>query len=56
MIDADAVEGTNDFWCKACGKTFSRATDKRWIKSFCEKTGRDMRCYQVKRHNVEVSR
>ena len=36
------------YYCNHCGKTVSRNTEKAWIKSYCEKTGKDVRLMRLK--------
>ncbi len=38
---------TNRYHCKACGKTVTRRSSKRWILSLCEAVGRVTRLYRV---------
>lgn len=33
----------NTYKCKHCGQILKRASNKYWIKSFCEKQGKDVR-------------
>lgn len=33
--------------CKLCGKVLERDSDKQWIKSYCEETGRDTRIWRI---------
>jgi transposase-like protein len=35
------------YHCKHCGKTVVRKSDKRWIKSICETTGKTVRLQKV---------
>jgi len=37
--------------CNACGKTVMRESSKRWMKSLCEATGKDVRIW---RQNANV--
>ena len=36
----------SDYYCNACGKTVQRASDKRWIKSYCDTAGRTSRLWR----------
>ena len=44
---------TFSYYCRACGKHCQREAvngkPKRWMKSFCESTGRDVRIYLVQK-------
>ena len=37
----------SDYRCNHCGKTTQRDSDKRWIKSYCETTGKTTRLWKV---------
>lgn len=37
----------NNYRCNHCGQTVKRDSDKRWIKSLCEKTGKMTRLWRV---------
>lgn len=34
--------------CKHCKKVVERDSDKQWIKSYCEETGKNVRLQRVK--------
>lgn len=36
------------YHCKHCGSTKIRVSDKKWIKSWCVKAGKDVRVVLVK--------
>jgi len=35
------------YLCKLCGKYLERDSEKKWIKSFCETTGKNTRIYRA---------
>jgi hypothetical protein len=35
------------YYCAACGQLVARESDKRWLMSFCDRTGRMTRLYRV---------
>jgi len=35
------------YHCKHCGQTVKRQSEKKWIKSYCEKTGKNVRLQKV---------
>lgn len=37
----------NTYRCNCCGGIYERESEKNWIKSYCEKTGRDARLYRI---------
>ena len=37
------------YYCKYCKKTVERSSDKTWIESFCEETGKKTRLWKVKK-------
>lgn len=37
----------NTYKCNCCGGLYERDSQKRWIKTFCEKTGKNARLYLV---------
>lgn len=39
----------NFYHCKHCGKTVLRQSEKKWIKSICDKTGKTVRLIRVKK-------
>lgn len=41
------------YHCSHCGKTVERDSNKAWIKSFCETTGKDVRLMRVKKNRGE---
>lgn len=38
----------NKYRCNHCGKVVERDSSKRWIKSYCETTGKDARLRRIK--------
>ncbi len=36
-----------NYKCKLCGKVIWRDSNKRWIKSVCEQTGKETRIYRI---------
>jgi predicted nucleic acid-binding Zn-ribbon protein len=36
-----------DYRCPKCGRTYKRNSTKRWMPSFCERTGKNTRLYRV---------
>lgn len=38
----------NKYYCKHCGKTFIRDSEKAWIKSWCDTTHKEVRIIKVK--------
>lgn len=46
--DAKPVLAVRAYKCKHCGKTTKRASDKQWIKSYCDEIGKDVRLMLVK--------
>ena len=38
---------TSLYRCKHCGKTVEREGTKQWRKSFCEKTGKNVRITRI---------
>ena len=36
-----------DYRCPKCGKVVWRNSDKAWIRSWCEKTGKDQRLMRI---------
>lgn len=36
----------SEYLCHACGKTMMRESAKRWMKSICEATGKDVRIWR----------
>ena len=37
-----------NYYCKHCGKTVRRDSEKAWIKSYCEKAGKEVRLMRLK--------
>lgn len=37
----------HQFTCRHCGKTVLRAETKKWVKSFCESTGKNVHLIRV---------
>lgn len=37
----------NTYRCKHCGRSLKRKSDKAWVASFCEETGRDVHLMRV---------
>jgi phage FluMu protein Com len=37
-----------NYRCKHCGKVVKRDSDKQWIKSYCDTTGRNVRLQRIK--------
>ena len=35
-----------EYRCNHCGRVVTRESDKRWIKSYCETTGRTTRLWK----------
>lgn len=35
------------YYCKHCGKTVRRASNKEWVKSYCERAGRTVHLTRV---------
>lgn len=38
----------NSYRCNHCGKVVARDSEKRWIKSYCEATGKMTRLWLVR--------
>lgn len=38
------------YYCNHCGKTTERDSTKRWIKSYCESTGKMTRLWRVAKY------
>lgn len=36
----------NTYYCNHCKQEVKRDSDKRWIKSFCEATGKNVRLWK----------
>ena len=34
------------YYCKHCGKILERESTKKWIKSYCSETGKNVRIYR----------
>lgn len=43
----------NKYRCKHCNKTLKRDSNKKWIKSYCEKTGKDVHLILIERKENE---
>lgn len=39
----------NKYHCKHCGKVVERDSDKAWIKSYCDKTGKNVHLIKEER-------
>lgn len=37
----------NEYRCNHCGKVVKRPSEKRWIKSYCESTGKITRLWRT---------
>jgi ribosomal protein L37AE/L43A len=35
------------YYCKHCGKTLKRDSTKKWVKSYCSKSGKDVHLMKV---------
>lgn len=38
----------NSYKCKHCGKIVKRESDKQWISSYCDETGKNARLILIK--------
>jgi DNA-directed RNA polymerase subunit RPC12/RpoP len=50
IVEEDEVveeTGLPKYKCKHCGKTFERDSDKKWIKSYCSDTGKNVRIVRI---------
>lgn len=43
------ISDSNNYKCKHCGKVVKRYSYAKWIKSYCEKTGKDVHLMRVKK-------
>lgn len=41
------TEPVHDYRCNHCGRVTKRASEKRWIKSYCDASGRTTRLWRV---------
>lgn len=46
---------TNRYRCNKCGCIAERSSRKRWLASFCERTGKNARLYRVKNKNKPLT-
>ena len=44
---------TNKYYCKYCEKVISKKSNKQWILSYCEKKGKEVKCYKVLRIDIK---
>ena len=42
------MKANNKYKCNLCGKVVSRDSDKRWINSWCDETGKMSRLIKIK--------
>lgn len=42
------------YYCKHCKKTFKRSGKRRWVKTFCEQTGKDTHAYSINRKQIKM--
>lgn len=42
------------YYCPACRDVVWRDSEKKWVKSYCEQTGRDVRLQRLKEDSDEV--
>lgn len=46
--DANRLLAVRAYKCTHCGKIVDRESNKKWIKSYCDETGKDVRLMLVK--------
>ncbi len=46
--DANRLLAVRAYKCTHCGKVVNRESNKKWIKSYCDETGKDVRLMLVK--------
>lgn len=46
--DANHLLAVRTYKCNHCGKIVNRESNKKWIKSYCDETGKDVRLMLVK--------
>ena len=46
---------TRTYHCADCGKMIERVSNKKWIPSFCEKTGKNVRL-QLKNRKLKIDK
>lgn len=46
--DANRLLAVRAYKCTHCGKIVNRESNKKWIKSYCDETGKDVRLVLVK--------
>ncbi len=44
----------NVYYCKHCKRYLKRDSSKKWIKSYCERSGKDVRITLVKKPRREI--
>lgn len=47
LSDATGVIKMNLYRCNRCKNIYERDSDAYWIKSYCEKTGKNARLYRI---------
>jgi ribosomal protein L37AE/L43A len=46
-IKGEEKSTTNKYKCKYCGKEVERESEKQWIPSYCEETGKTVRLIRL---------